>query len=349
MYKRRADLVGFVNGMPLMLHRTEEVAREAGERLQGQPQRLQGHHPAAVLVQRASSSCPTAARAKMGSITAGWEHFCEWKRINERGRAGRRLAGDDDPGHVRARPGCWTWWRTSRSSRKPKGGLVKVVAKNHQYLGVNNAIDAVREIKENQGRLGVFWHTQGSGKSFSMVFFSQKVLRKVPGNWTFVIVTDRNELDDQIYKNFADAGAVTEEESRQAESGEHLKQLLTEDHRYVFTLIQKFRTETGRDVSRSCPTASDIIVITDEAHRTQYDTFALNMRNALPNAAFIGFTGTPLMAGEEKTKRGLRRLRQHLQLPAVGGGRGDGAALLREPHPRTAADQRALERGHGPR
>lgn len=119
------------------------------------------------------------------------------------------------------------------------GGIVKLVAKNHQYLGVNNATEALKQIEQNRGRLGVFWHTQGSGKSYSMVFFSQKVLRKIPGNFTFVIVTDRQDLDNQIYKNFAGAGAVTEEQV-QAESGEHLKQLLREDHRYIFTLIQKF-------------------------------------------------------------------------------------------------------------
>lgn len=177
------------------------------------------------------------------------------------------------------------------------GALTKLLAKNHQYLGVNNAVDAVRNLGENQGRLGVFWHTQGSGKSYSMIFFAQKVMRKLPGNWTFVIVTDRTELDKQIYKNFASVGAVTEpEESVRADSGDHLRQLLRENHRYIFTLIQKFNTDefvSDRD---------DIVVITDEAHRSQYDVLAANMRSALPNAAFIGFTGTPLMAGEEKTR-----------------------------------------------
>ena len=112
------------------------------------------------------------------------------------------------------------------------GGVIKIVAKNHQFLGVNNALDAVRCIKQNQGKLGVFWHTQGSGKSYSMVFFAQKVLRKLPGNWTFLVVTDREELDGQIYKTFASVGAVTEAEERvRAESGRHLRDLLGEDHR----------------------------------------------------------------------------------------------------------------------
>src|ERR1019366_6887106 len=175
--------------------------------------------------------------------------------------------------------------------------------KNHQFLGVNNAIAAVKHIKDNHGKLGVFWHTQGSGKSYSMVFFSQKVLRRIPGNWTFVVITDREDLDGQIYRNFANTGALLENEKRvRADSGESLKRMLNqEDHRYVFTLIQKFHTEHGERYP-VLSTRSDIIVITDEAHRSQYDIFASNMRSALPNAAFIGFTGTPLMAGEERTK-----------------------------------------------
>jgi type I restriction enzyme R subunit len=171
---------------------------------------------------------------------------------------------------------------------------------NHQYLGVNNAIQAVERIPENQGRLGVFWHTQGSGKSYSMIFFSQKVLRKLPGNWTFLVLTDRQELDQQIHQTFQAAGAVTEHQV-QAQSAQHLRQLLREDHRHVFTLIHKFRTERGQ-AHPVLSQRSDIIVMADEAHRTQYDILAQNMRDALPQAAFIGFTATPLLAGEEKTR-----------------------------------------------
>lgn len=180
------------------------------------------------------------------------------------------------------------------------GALVKLIAKNHQYLGVNNAIEAVKKIRENKGRLGVFWHTQGSGKSYSMIFFCQKILRKLPGNWTFVIVTDRVELDEQIYKNFASAGAVTESRIK-AESCDHLKELLAEDHRMVFTLIHKFQSK-GEGRYAKITDRDDIIVLVDEAHRSQYDTLAANMRSAMPNAFFIAFTGTPLMVGEEKTR-----------------------------------------------
>lgn len=147
--------------------------------------------------------------------------------------------------------------------------------------------------------IGVFWHTQGSGKSYSMVFFAEKVFRKLKGNWTFVVITDRTELDTQIYRTFATCGAASE--LCQATSASHLRDLLRADHRYVFTLIHKFRTEPGT-LHPVLSERDDIIVLTDEAHRSQYDTLAMNMRTALPNAKFVAFTGTPLITGEERTR-----------------------------------------------
>ncbi len=239
------------------------------------------------------------SESKMGSMTASWEHFSEWKKINGEGEEGRvsletMIRGTCEKHRLLDIVENFILFS------EEKAGLIKLVAKNHQYLGVNNAFDALKHRKENKGKLGVYWHTQGSGKSFSMVFFSQKVLRKLKGDYTFLIVTDRQELDDQIYKTFSSVGAVTEGQV-QAHSGEYLKRLLRENHRNVFTLIQKFRTEGGERYPKLSD-RSNLIVMTDEAHRSQYDVFAKNMREALPNAAFIGFTGTPLMAGEEKTK-----------------------------------------------
>lgn len=297
IYKRRADLVGFVNGLPLLFI---ELKKTHGKLEQAYKNNLKDYKSTIpqLFWYNALIILSNGSLAKVGSVTAGWEHFSDWKRINSEGEHGvisleTLLRGVCDKSRFLDLVENFTVFDES------KGGLVKVTAKNHQYLGVNNSVAALHKIQANQGRLGVFWHTQGSGKSFSMVFFSQKVLRKTPGNWTFVVVTDRNDLDGQIYKNFCNTGAVQEE--CQAESGEHLKQLLKEDHRFVFTLIQKFGTKKGEKYPQLSD-RSDIIVITDEAHRSQYDTLALNMRNALPNAAFIGFTGTPLMAGEEKTK-----------------------------------------------
>ena len=180
-----------------------------------------------------------------------------------------------------------------------RSGLRKILAQNHQVLGVNKAIPALLEARAaGHGRGGVFWHTQGAGKSLSMVFFAQKILRHIEGNWTFVVVTDRVELDHQIAKTFKATGAVSEHESRicHAGSGAELRDLLRGNHRYVFTLIQKFQTP-----EMLCD-RPDVIVITDEAHCSQYDTLAVNMRTALPKALFVAFTGTPLIAGEERTK-----------------------------------------------
>jgi type I restriction enzyme R subunit len=299
--KKRADLLGFVNGIPLLFielkafHKALENAykHNLSDYKTTIPQLF--WYNAAVILSNGSKS-------KIGSVTAGWEHFAEWKKINDEGEEGvvsleTIVRGVCDKARLLDLVENFTIFSEA------KGETAKLVAKNHQFLGVNRALNAVQEIKQNQGKIGVFWHTQGSGKSFSMVFFSQKVLRKLTGNWTFLIVTDREDLDGQIYKNFASTGAVIEKEEHvRAQSAEHLKQLLnTEDHRFLFTLIQKFRTDNGETYPKLSD-RSDIIVITDEAHRSQYDTFALNMRNALPNAAFIGFTGTPLMAGEERTK-----------------------------------------------
>jgi type I restriction enzyme R subunit len=300
--RKRADLVGFVNGLPLVFielkasHKSLENAFKfnLSDYRTTVPQIF--WHNAVVILSNGSKS-------RIGSITAGWEHFAEWKKINDEGEEGivsldTMIRGVCEPSRLLDLVENFTLYS------KAEGETAKLIAKNHQFLGVNRAIEATEKIKDNRGKLGVFWHTQGSGKSFSMVFFSQKVLRKLPGNWTFLIITDREDLDGQIYRNFASTGAVLEDEkSVRAQNAEHLKTLLnSEDHRYLFTLIQKFRTEAGETYPKLSD-RSDIVVITDEAHRSQYDQFALNMRNALPNAAFIGFTGTPLMAGEERTKQ----------------------------------------------
>jgi type I restriction enzyme R subunit len=145
----------------------------------------------------------------------------------------------------------------------------------------------------------VFWHTQGSGKSYSMAFFAEKVRRKMPGAFTFVLMTDRDDLDDQIYRTFGGCGVIDPKKTPRASSGKELKKLLGENHAYVFTLIHKFNQEVTEPYSDR----DDIIVISDEAHRTQAGKFARNMRLALPNAAFLGFTGTPLFKNDHLTKR----------------------------------------------
>lgn len=232
---------------------------------------------------------------RVGTISSQWEHFAEWKKIASE-KEPRKLSlevavrGTCDKVRLLDLVENYTLYVRQKQT-------VKILAKYHQFLGVNESLGGLQHVKEKQGQLGVFWHTQGSGKSYSMVFFAQKAFRKLPGNWTFVLITDRTDLDDQIYKTFQSTGLLKEE--CQADSAASLKQLLHEDHRFVFTLIQKFRADGEFPVLSD---RSDIIVITDEAHRSQYDTLAMNMRKALPNAAFIAFTGTPLLAGEEKTR-----------------------------------------------
>ena len=294
MHTRRADLVGFVNGLPLLFIELKATHRRLETAFTGNLRDYKDTIPQ-LFWPNALIILSNGSQSRVGSITAGWEHFAEWKKIGSEDEQGRVSLETMLRGVCDTRRFLDLVENFCLFQEVP-GGLIKLTAKNHQYLGVNNALEALADIRQRDGKLGVFWHTQGSGKSVSMIFFAQKVMRKVPGNWTFVVVTDRQELDGQIYKNFASAGVVTEGRA-QAESCEHLRQLLAEDHRYIFTLIHKFR------IPEEVSTRNDIIVITDEAHRTQYDTLALNMRTALPNASFLAFTGTPLIVSEEKTKQ----------------------------------------------
>jgi type I restriction enzyme, R subunit len=308
MYRRRCDLLAFVNGLPLVfieLKKPSVPLRSAFDdnlrdyRGQSVPQLF---HPNAFIVLSNGSD------TRVGTLTSAWEHFFDWKRVlsedeivdaADKVSLPRALRGLLEPARL------LDYIENFTVFEEGKGGLIKKTAKNHQFLGVNKAIARLVDLREDKvkerKRLGVFWHTQGSGKSLSMVFFTQKILRKLPGTWSFVVVTDREELDDQISKTFKATGATTREDVR-ATSGEHLQELLRGNERYIFTLIQKFRTQPGQPYPELSD-RSDVIVITDEAHRSQYDIFALNMRNALPNAGFIGFTGTPLIAGEEERTR----------------------------------------------
>ena len=297
LYTCRPDLVGFINGLPLVIIELKKPGVPARAAFDENLTHYKQEIPA-LFSFNALLIASNGTDSRVGSLTADWDRFFQWKRI-EREDEPRRVSlevvirGTCDNVRLLDLVESFTLFS------EHKAGLVKIIAQNHQFLGVNNAIAATLAARESgHGRGGVFWQTQGSGKSFSMVFFAQKILRKVPGNWTFVVVTDRVELDDQIAKTFKAAGAVSEAEGDQchAASGAHLRELLRGNHRYVFTLIQKFQTP-----EMLCD-RPDVIVLTDEAHRSQYDTLALNMRAALPKALFVAFTGTPLIAGEERTK-----------------------------------------------
>ena len=302
LYRRRADLVGFVNGIPLVFIELKAAHVNFKNAYDDNLSDYRDTIPQ-VFTPNGFIVLSNGVETKVGTITSGWEYFSEWKKINSEGEEGS-VSLETVVRGMCTKEHLLDIIENFIAFQDLPGGFVKLLARNHQYLGVNNALTRMQELRdappEERGRLGVFWHTQGSGKTMSMLFFSQKVLRKLPGNWSFVIVTDREDLDDQAYNEFRSAGVITENQM-QATSAAHLRELLTEDHRYVFTLIHKFRTEKG-ETHPVLSVRDDVIVITDEAHRTQYDTLALNMRNALPNAGFLGFTGTPLIVGEERTR-----------------------------------------------
>ena len=354
-YNRRADLVCFVNGLPLVFIELKAVYRNIREGFENNLSDYMDenvishafHHNAFLIVSNGD-------RARYGSITSEWEHLAEWKRLDEadKGSVDAEVLLNGMLAHDRLLDIVENFILFDES--KP-GATRKVIGRNHQVLGVNRAvasvarqeelklefppeqrlkhrviklplesriptesnsapglaevaspfipegpIDIIERAHPDLGRLGVFWHTQGSGKSYSMAFFAEKVRRKLEGNFTFLLMTDRHDLDSQIYGTFIGCG-IADDKTPRAASGDDLEKRLKENHRYLFSLIHKF----NRDVDPKQPYSErdDIIVISDEAHRTQAGRMARNMRLALPNASFIGFTGTPLFKQDELTKR----------------------------------------------
>ena len=295
MYTRRTDVVLFVNGIPLILMELKASHKNLLDAYKDNIRDYKDTIPK-LFWYNMGIIISNGVENKFGSFTAPYEFFNEWKKAeSEEDKPKTDLAtiisGICDKKRILDIFENFILFDDS------VGQTIKIVPRYFQYFGVNKAFEKLIDRKKNKGKLGVFWHTQGSGKSFAMVYLSQKAFRKLTANFTFVIVTDRTALDRQVYKEFAKVGAVYEPEV-QADSIVHLHALLAQDHRQIFTTIQKFQ-----DIKGAISTRDDIIVMTDEAHRTQYDRMAQNMRKALPNASFIGFTGTPLMmSGEEKTR-----------------------------------------------
>ena len=292
-YSSRPDIIGFINGLPLLFIELKKSTRDIQvayeDNLTKYKQTIPElfHYNALVLLSN-------GIRAKVGTATSPYRFFLDWKRLQEeeRGRVDLEtmLMGIGQKQNFLDLVENFIFYDDSG------GETIKILARNHQFLGVNRAFQAVQNRDSRKGKLGVFWHTQGSGKSYSMGFLSEKVHRKLTGSFTFLIVTDRTELDDQIVQTFAGIQAVRDD-ATQASSGSHLVKLLKENHRYVFTLVHKFNQDGVIYSERD-----DIIVMCDEAHRTQYGKLAENMRLGLPNASFIAFTGTPLMASAEDQK-----------------------------------------------
>lgn len=301
LYNRRPDIVGFVNGIPLVFfelkaHHTD-LRNAYTDNLTDYKDTIPHiFHTNAFII------LSNGIDAKVGTVTSPYKFFTEWKRIEEHEEGivslDTMLRGTCEKNRLMDLFENFILFDNSA------GDLIKILAKNHQFLGVNKVLEKVKNIEDLKGKLGVFWHTQGSGKSYSMVFITQKILRKFGGSYTFLMVTDRTELERQLYDTFTGVGAVIEK-NVVATSREHLRELLKENHRYVFSLIHKFSIDKTKESEYPLITErSNIIVISDEAHRTQAGTFARNMRfHGIPNASYLGFTGTPIIKEElELTK-----------------------------------------------
>ncbi|MEQ8551832.1 MAG: type I restriction endonuclease subunit R [Cyclobacteriaceae bacterium] len=302
LYQRRPDIVGFVNGIPLIFF---ELKAHHTDLRNAYTENLTDYKDTIphVLHSNAFIILSNGTDAKVGTLTSPYKFFHDWKRIEEHEEGIVSL--DTMLQGTCAKHRLMDLFENFILFDDSAGEVVKILAKNHQFIGVNRVINKARNIEELKGKLGVFWHTQGSGKSYSMVFICQKIHRRFGGSYTFLLVADRSELETQLYDTFTGVGAVSPVKGKEpkAKSRDHLQELLKENHRYVFTLIHKFSTNTGEEY----PLITDrknIIVLSDEAHRTQAGTFARNMRfNGIPNASYLGFTGTPLIKEEmELTK-----------------------------------------------
>lgn len=301
---RRPDVLIFVNGLPLVFIELKNSIVKVEEAYN---KNLQSYKTDIPNLFAFNQICvlSNGLETRMGAFSSTYEYFFEWLKDDEKEKINRQQIIDE---------GNSIKYFIKGLLKKEKlidyienfilfqNQTVKIIAKNHQYLGVNNLFNSVLNREKLQGKLGVFWHTQGSGKSFSMVMFARKVNRKINGNFSFLVITDREDLDTQIHKNFVRTEVIGNKEECQPKDSNQLRNYLKTNKPFVFTLIQKFRY----DKTEKYPilsTRDDIIVMVDEAHRTQYKDLAENMRAALPNANFVAFTGTPLLGAKRLTNR----------------------------------------------
>lgn len=302
LYLRRPDIVGFVNGIPLIFFELKSTHKDLRHAYDDNLKDYKDTIPD-LFNTNALVILSNGLQSKIGTITSPFKFFHEWKKINENDEPDINLVTMIKG--TCAKNTLIDLFENFIAYEDTNGNVIKILAKNHQYLGVNNVLKNVRSVEELKGKLGVFWHTQGSGKSYSMYFLAEKIHRKFYGSYTIVVVLDREELETQIYKNFTAVGAI-KDKSLLAKTRDHLRELLKENHKYVFTLIHKFSTNKDEKDFPLLSERKDIIVISDEAHRTQGGVYARNMRfKALPNASYIGFTGTPIISGEEEITKNI--------------------------------------------
>ena len=300
---RRPDILLYINGLPLVFIELKNSNVKLRTAYDDNLTNYKADIPQLFL---ANALCvlSNGIETRVGSRTAEWEHFFHWLRPDdEKEKIKREQIREDGTSAERLLAGLCSkdklldYFENFVLYHKD---TQKIIAQNHQFIGVNRGFDKFLRREEFDGKLGVFWHTQGSGKSFSMIFYARKIFWKCEGNYSFVVITDREDLDGQIYRNFLNTGTVRKADAAQPKDGKQMRKFLGENKRLVFTLIQKFRWPKGQKYPLLSD-RDDIIVIVDEAHRTQYKSLAENMRAGLPKAQYLAFTGTPLLGRDRKT------------------------------------------------
>ena len=308
---RRPDVVVFVNGLPLALIELKNPSDENAT-IKGAFNQVQTYRKDIGTIFTPNTLCVISdgLSALMGSFTAGYEHYAPWKTVD-----GRTVVTDRPQLEVLVR-GVFEPVRFLDILRNfvvfsdEPSGLVKRVVKYHQYWAVNAALESTIEASGPSGsrRGGVVWHTQGSGKSFEMLCYAAKAMRAVElANPTIVLITDRNDLDDQLYGEVFAPARILPEEPKQAGSRAEMRALLDRTSGgIIFTTLQKFAPEEKGDLHPLLTDRRNVIVIADEAHRSQYDFldgYARHLRDALPNATYLGFTGTPIESSDKSTRQ----------------------------------------------
>ncbi|TDH26787.1 type I restriction endonuclease subunit R [Segetibacter sp. 3557_3] len=309
---KRADLVLFINGLPLIVIELKNATDENAD-VYAAYQQLQTYKSTIPLLFQ--YNCFMIASdgwfAKAGTISSDFSRFMEWKTSDGENIVDTNTEAEMEPmlkGMLR-KESLLDIIRYFIGFEKSKEKTIKKIAAYHQYYAVNKAIATTVRASGNLGdkRAGVIWHTQGSGKSLSMVFYTGKmVVEPAMNNPTIVVLTDRNDLDDQLFGTFCDCQQLLRQEPKQATNRKSLRDLLAvASGGIVFTTIQKFLPEEKGDNFPMLTDRRNVVVVADEAHRSQYDFidgFARNMRDALPNASFIGFTGTPIEKQDASTQ-----------------------------------------------
>ncbi|MGD1901731.1 MAG: type I restriction endonuclease subunit R [Geitlerinemataceae cyanobacterium] len=305
---RRPDILLYINGLPLVFIELKNANIPLRNAYSDNLTNYKNDIPQLFLT-NALCVLSNAIETRLGSITANWERFFQWLRPDdETEKIDRQQIRDTQTSLDRLIDGLLTpaklldYLENFILYNDRQGKIQKIIAQNHQFIGVNKGYAKFQRRHEFDGKLGVFWHTQGSGKSYSMIFYARKILRKCHGNYTFLVVTDRDDLDGQIYQNFLNTATVNTADAAQPNNSQKLRDFLRQNKRLIFTLIQKFRYDKGKKYP-ALSERNDIIVIVDEAHRTQYKTLAENMRAGLPNAQYLAFTGTPLLGRDRKTNK----------------------------------------------